>query len=390
MTATTYSQIYERMVREDLEQRAMKREQRKELYDGVMNSIVKPVTKGAWEATKYIGRGIKTTARATYNAGAYAASTYADYLKYKEMEEKLDPTISTTRANLEEQVRVAEKELKEERDKYETFVDGKRNAAATDYLNDKKTEFAFAKARGTRRQKVKASAKVVGAYARKAFAKTVEYIPPRAKVAWQKIFPKATYKTNITDAEKAPYDADARAKTPGFFGKYIFGPIANAKRYQEINSVAEKLNAAGLEVTPLQIYALYKGYPEKFTDFKKPKDKKKPLFEGPIYNPFTGAPIKTKVKEKVKDPATGIETEVEVEKDVQVGFEKMEDWMNYVLTIARIELSKEEMRQKAEQIRNNPWFGMNPGFGFPPGFNPGYGFAGPGAGYNPGTGPRNP
>jgi hypothetical protein len=345
---TTYSEIYSRLAKEDLELRAARREQVKQLYEGVMNSVVRPASKGIWEATKYLGRGIKKAAIGTAKAGHYAASVYSDYQSYLDAEEKVKGI------------------TREQRAAAQATLDQK--------VDEAKTELRIASQAATK--------------ASEEFKKD----PSQEAVA------KAAY--NLEQEKILAYKTAKRA-AGGFWERYVLKPIAGARTYQEAKTIAERVNANGFEVSPLQIYAVLAGYASKFDDkeFKKPKDEKKPKFEAPIYNPFTGEPIKTKVKEKVKDPATGAESEVEVEKEAKAGFDKLGDWMEYILAMARIGFMREEQKQRGEQMRNNPFAGMN--FGFPPGFNPwafgfnpgfppGYGFAGHGAGYNPGTGPRNP
>jgi len=307
MTATTYSQIYNRMIQEELDLKEKKRAQRKQVYDevsgvlkDVKDNVLKPVGYATWETAKALGRGIKATAKGAAKTASYAVNVYSNYQNYLDMEAKvtgIDPR--TANSPLEEKLNSAEAEFKKAKQEYK---------------------------------------------------------------AWDKTAPMYTstrddYKKNVTDkeAEFKKAKQEYKAKAGGAFTRGILKPLAKARTYEFFENMTK-----GTELTPIQMYALFKGYPDKFDEFKKPKDKKKVLFKSPIYNPCTN--------ENFKDNDG---------KDITREWKDMKEFMEYASWVIGEKFKSEEFKFKWEQMKSNPLYGFaNMG-----GMNYGQGFGFPGAGF---------
>lgn len=329
---TTYSEIYNRIMQEELDLKAKKREQRKQVYDDVSgvlrdvkDNVAKPIGYVAWETAKALGRGIKATAKGAKNVASYAVDVYSNYQNYCDMEAKvtgIDPR--TASSPLEAKLNAAEAELK---------------AASRAASN------ATRESERNKKSKTKDKA---------------------AKAAYQ------TEQTKYAEYTKAK--TEYKAQAGGVFTRCILKPLAKARTYEFFESLTK-----GTEITPLQMYSLFRGFPDKFTEFKKPKDKKKTLFTSPIYNPFTNEPFKDKDG-----------------KDINREWTDMKDFTEYAGWVIGEKFKQEEFKFKWEQMKSNPlygfanmggmngnpYFGMGgfPGFG---GFNPNmYGGFPFGSGFN--------
>jgi len=282
----------------------------REVLGDVRDNIIKPTLSLTGKVLKGVGRGLKSTAVGLGKAGSYVAQTYSDYMNYREMQEKIDPNLVTLRTTLENSINQAENEFRAKKNEYQAF-------------------------------------KKQGVYSTPTSAGAV----PRDPVADYN-----TKKSQMEQelAQKRETLRQARATSPGKFTKYILDPISGARNYRYFREISDNAREKGVDITPLQMYALYRGYTEKFKEYGKPKDKKKPMFEVPLQNPFTGQPFKQKTekKEKIKDPVTGLETDVtrEVEEDVRVPINDLNDlktYADYATFCANMELTREERR-------NNP------------------------------------
>ena len=288
---------------------------------------------GGIVAGAIIGGTAKPVGRGLYKTGKYVVDTYTGNEQFLSLDEKVTGVTREQRAQArtvaDQAARDAQNELKQEEAKYARTI--------------KPEKILLKERKKTLKQDLKAGRIDKVRYEQELAAFKESYaITERATRA----------AAGGLDEKEKTYNT-TRAAAGGFFQRYILDPQSNARRYKSMEALSEKLNAAGLEVTPLQIHALFAGYKDKYKDFAKPgKDEK--FREEPVLDK-TGAPV---------NGPDG--------KPLTMKFKTAEDWIKFQIELLNMEIRKDEMKMKWEQMKN-----MSFGFG---GAGAPAGTAAPGAG----------
>lgn len=312
---TSYSEVYSRLLKEDLEARTSRAEARRNAYRFARDEILKPIAHYTWEGAKLIGRGIKATAKGVGKAGVYAADVYTNSKRMDELESKLTGAdAAASRETSYQAEKNAEREMKIAQEAYKQ--------------TEANLKQAFKSRKSTIKQNFKNSATMTQAQYDAQIA--------AAKTAYESAKAAAKAVPGGLNDKKTVY-GNAKAKSGGFWRRYVLDPVARAETYKYYRAISDNAREKGVDITPLQIYALFRGYKDKFKEYGKPG--KSPMFEVSLHNPFTGQPFKQKVKKK---DAAGVEQEVE--EDVKAKIETWDDLKKY-MDYASFCINTEEMRR---------------------------------------------
>lgn len=398
-----YDQIYNGLLEQEEKAKERKRQSIKRAYDStskvlgdLKDRIAKPVASTGWQALKAVGRGLKKVGRGIANATSYAIQTYSDAQSYMDMEDKVLGEQNSSRgvnSRLETEAEKAEQELDTKKRQFRqsraqaraTYRQARKEARATSRQEQKvenaeyrqEDQQARAKLRAVKecKQEVRSQYPEINRIMDEETDKLnsdreTAYEQARAQRQKDHKQKNAKRKANSEDQirsarqayrrqvqeQRAPveeartaYD-EARSRKKGIFKRLVLDYTHMARDYRELKNITDRAREKGIEITPLQLYALFRGYPEKFSQYGKPKDKKKPMFEVPLQNPFTGETFKQDVEEEIID-AEGKKTKQNVKKDIKMpindlkDFEVLKSWFEFCIN-AQI------MR---EDRKNNPF-----------------------------------